>query len=527
MSNMKIAHTSLVAAGWLALAAMLATAGCDLPLSDPAFGGDVEPGDLPPLPVRQTQAYPEAATGRFVSLVDFEDKPFGGGRGHRQVRQFRIRSGGAGANVKYVVNIARTGVGAMEVSLPVGASLVHRLPKVYSFTGYSLLSVAVYSRSVRDDFKLLLVTDRSGWESYPVLLREGWNTVMMDIRPSQAPHDFDLDRVREIRLRFNAPPGKLVAEEPVVINIDDILLVDNRRDIRPVPEGMRLARAGLDYDLYLPNVPEPIKFRQGLDGLWRPSAHHAAVAIAAAGADAPPAGMAEDLKAMGWHRTGEVSVLEHNPVRVQIANTWYLPAEGGHWKDMDVRRIHWVHTFYPDGRSITNVTARRMGEATVTVTPPPGGIWWDGLRGGRKLLPKAHGPERPWCFLTPSAGANREVHQRNYAAPVTPEIKMGEPATAYGDVGGDGFDESEGCYLLKAVSGHCRFFLPPPHGGLADPVIRVTGPWVSDVTASSEGRALRQIAQLADGSVIFRLPGLLKRRTWVEVTGRAAPPDRK
>ena len=77
MSNMKIAHTSLVAAGWLALAAMLATAGCDLPLSDPAFGGDVEPGDLPPLPVRQTQAYPEAATGRFVSLVDFEDKPFG------------------------------------------------------------------------------------------------------------------------------------------------------------------------------------------------------------------------------------------------------------------------------------------------------------------------------------------------------------------------------------------------------------------------------------------------------------------
>ena len=191
---------------------------------------------LQPLPIQQSQAYPETVTGRFVSLADFEEAPLARQPGHAQVRHFVFRPTGSGAGMKYVVNITRTGAGALEAEMPVGSSLVYRLPEVHDFSEYCLLSMAIYSRSVRDDLRVLLVTDRAGWESHPVLLRTGWNNVLIDIQRLKVLPDFNTRRVREIRLRF-AGGGKGAAGA-VRINLDDIMLIDNRREILPLPEGI-------------------------------------------------------------------------------------------------------------------------------------------------------------------------------------------------------------------------------------------------------------------------------------------------
>jgi len=43
------------------------------------------------------------------------------------------------------------------------------------------------------------------------------------------------------------------------------------------------------------------------------------------------------------------------------------------------------------------------------------------------------------------------------------------------------------------------------------------------VSVGSEGLAIREVSPLADGSVLFVLPGLLHRPTSVEVTGEVSP----
>ena len=64
-----------------------------------------------------------------------------------------------------------------------------------------------------------------------------------------------------------------------------------------------------------------------------------------------------------------------------------------------------------------------------------------------------------------------------------------------------------------------RFLLKPGRDGLADPVFRVSGRWSGSVTASSEGQAVRDLAKVPDGSVVFVIPGVQARARWVEVTG--------
>jgi hypothetical protein len=116
---------------------VLAAAGCDSSFfgrsDDPKEQKGQEEFYLQPLPVQQKQAYTETATGRFVSLADFEDSPMLG-RGFRQVEHFAILPAKAEGLKKFVVNITRTGSGAMEVSLRPGAKLEYRMPHVHDFS---------------------------------------------------------------------------------------------------------------------------------------------------------------------------------------------------------------------------------------------------------------------------------------------------------------------------------------------------------------------------------------------------------
>ncbi len=215
-----------------------------------------------PLAVQQARAYPETVTGRFVSLVDFEDVE-DGPRGFEQVELFSIRPDRPEGEHKFVVNITRTGAGAMEVELPAGAQLVFTVPGYRDFTGYSLVSLALYSETVRDDLCVTLTTGSASWTSHRTLVQPGWNTVLVDIQRLQSLDSFDITNVGGIALSFTDAAG------PVRFHIDDIMLVDNARELRPVPKGITLRKSGLDYQIALPHRPRPVLLTQHRDGLWR------------------------------------------------------------------------------------------------------------------------------------------------------------------------------------------------------------------------------------------------------------------
>jgi len=232
-----------------------------------------------PLPVQQQRVYPETVTGRFVSLADFEDSALTGKPGRRQVDEFTLSPGAAGGSLRYVVNITRTGVGALEATIPPGASLVWQLPQLHDFSPYALMMFAIYSRQIRDDLKIVLVSDAANWQSRPLLLKRGWNDICIDIQRLMRLEDFDGKGVRAVRFSFGAAaaggPG-----EPVRIHLDDVMLIDNRRQITPTPSGMKLFKTGLDYELYVPHRTEPYRLVQHADGLWRLEADQAAVEFA-------------------------------------------------------------------------------------------------------------------------------------------------------------------------------------------------------------------------------------------------------
>ncbi|KPK84708.1 MAG: hypothetical protein AMJ81_04950 [Phycisphaerae bacterium SM23_33] len=504
----------MAAVAGLSAAVLACLAGCP-----PAQAGR-EGLYVQPLPVQQRQAYPETVTGRFVSLTDFETSVFGLEPGHRQLRHFKITPAGAGAELKYVVNITRTGVGAMEVSLPRGAVLEYRLPAIHDLSDYTLLMMAVYAREIRDDLKVVLTTDRAGWESLPVLLKSGWNDVLIDLQRLKRMPDFEARGVRRLRLWFGASGG---AADAVRINLDDIMLIDNRREIGPVPEGMRLVKSGLDYELRTAGRGEPMGIRQCDDGLWRLGADQPLVQLFPRGlALKPDAPVTEDLTAFGRRRVGEVAILEANALRLRLSNTWYFPTSAGQWASLAVRQIRWEHTFYADGREVTDLVVNNAGGQDVSalrVKAPAAAAWSGGGRGAVLEVERFGGSVGRWSFLTAPQGQHRSLYEANYVKPAGVEIRMGRQEACDGDVDADGFDESQGCYHLQAKDGHCRFLLKPGAEGLADAVIRVRGGWKGGVTASSEGLALRDLIRVPDGTVLFLVPGVSTRPRWVEVTG--------
>lgn len=469
-----------------------------------------------PLQIQQRRVYPETVTGRFVSLVDFEDNALLGERGYEHVGRFAIDGPGRGAERKFVVNVTRTGVGALEANIPPGAALLHRVSQIHDFSRYTLLAMAVYSRDIRDDLRIRIATDRAAWESLPVLLRAGWNNVRIDLHRLQALKDFDARGVRSIRLWFAA------AGSPVRINLDDVMLINNRREIAPLLAGMRLVKAGLDYELSLPHRPEPIAIRQGDDGLWRLGAEQAIVEVFASGAAGAATRPREDLSALGRRRLGEVEVLEHNPVRLRIASTWYFPASAGQWASLAVPKIRWEYTFCRDGRCFTDVVVNNAGGEPVSgvrLTAAKEVVWSDGRRAPAAERDLSQGGVGRFGFLTVAPGPRGRLYQEDYVKPGRLGVRMGQIEAADGDAGGDGFDESQGCYRLRAQAGHCRFVLAPAGEAMADAVVRVAAKWQGAVTANSEGLALRELVRLPDGSVLFVLPGVWSRPRQVEVTG--------
>ena len=496
---------------WL-LALLPLLAGCPKPAEPP-------PKEVPlyvaPLPVQQAAAYPETVTRRFVSLADFETQPA------EQVSWFtfsgqppRDQTDRTPPTRKLVVNVTRTGAGAMEVFLPAGMQLVFHIPQIHDFTGYTLLSLALYSETLRDDLRITVTSDASSWRSPPTLIQPGWNTVLVDIRRLAQLRDFDIKGVRTLQLEFADAAG------PVRFNIDDIMLLDNRRSISPLPPGLRMEKDALDYKLALEGRPEPLEIRQNEDGLWRLGADQPLVQLATPKESLPES--VERLAPMGNRRVGSVEILENNPLRLRIVNTWYFPSRAGEWASMAVRRIRWEYTFYSDKRFVTHLEFDNAGGSPIGALRVrwPQSVAVAGLSLTREInLPNPPEVKR-WDYLTVAPDTRRELMQRNFLHPGKLVCTLGEQgAFAPGDVDRDGFDESQGCYFLRASQGHCRFTIVPPEGGLVDPAFRVEGDWRQMPTVSCEGLAIRDAVRLADGSVLLVLHGLITKPTAVEVEG--------
>jgi hypothetical protein len=340
----------------------------------------------------------------------------------------------------------------------------------------------------------------------------------------------DIQRLSE-EARFDASAvgsvGLVLAEarEAVRVYLDDVMLVENSRPIRPVPEGMRLSKVGLEYRLEAPGR-RPMVLRPSAEGLWRLGADQPLVQLAAPGKELP--GEWEDLAILGPRRLGEAEILENNAVRVRLGSTWYFPPRGGEWAWTAVRRIRWEHTFYGDGRWVVFVEVNNAGGeeiASARFLLPQPAAWAGQLQPAKDRRVKDFGGSLGrWTFFLAREGADRDAMIAAYVDPPRLQVAIGASGPpAEGDSGGDGFVEAQGCYCLRAKAGHCRFTIPLRNPPVVNPVFQIQGSWRGPVHISSDGQAIRTVARLAEGSILFEVPGRVERETAVEVVGEVGP----
>jgi len=492
--------------------------GCLPPPAKPA----APPANSPdPLPLQQARAYEETVTGLFVSLVDFEDA-HDGPKGYSQVEHFSITPADKPGRRKFVVNITRTGVGAMEVTLGAGAKLNFASRDIHDFTGYTLLTMALYSEALRDDLQVTLISDSGSWTSHRTLVTPGWNNVLIDIQRLSRVQNFSTTSVREIHIAFADALGD------VTFNLDDIMLIDNRRTIKPTPPGIKLLKRGLDYELTAADREKPIALSQSKDGLWRLARRQGIVRLSSN--DKPLTGGDEDLAIMGKRKVGRVEIIEHNKLRLRLANTWYFPTRAGEWASLAIRQVRWEYTIYADGTWITNVELNNAGGKEIRQVGLFIGeqaAWDDGASGAERVESKFTGPVACWNYMFASPQANQRSAFEQYLQPGRIEIRMGRgDVYTPGDTDTNHFDESRGCYYLSANrAGHCRFTFHPGRRGKRDAVFHIAGPWGKTLSVNAAGMALREITRLSDGSVLFVLPGLVTTPKRIEVTGEPKPPQ--
>lgn len=489
--------------------------GVDLPWAEHPVT-DLPAHKLPPLPVQQMRAYDHTQTGLFVSLADFETGPEGQ-PGKDQLRQFSFAPDSAGQECRFDLNITRTGSGGAAITLAPGSELIFRLPEINDLRAYTLLSMAIYSEAARDDLSVTLVSDSGQWKSTRQLIGPGWSNVLIDLHRLVDQPKFDLSKVRQVRISL------LDSQAPTGLNLDDVLLIDNRRQISPTPSGLRLSRVGLNWRIEFDSSRPPIILGQSSDGLWRLGADQALMRLA--GPDGALGEGPENLVGMGWRRYGQVQLLEHNEVRLRLASTWNFPVNWGDWPGGgSPRSITWEYTFYGDGRCVTQVQFNNAGGERIGSA----GIWLDSnaawadagiLR--HQIVRRISSSVFGWRYMLANSGNAGSLQQLNYLNPgqvVESEAEMIPVSSA--TTGGANFDPSEGCYRLKGISNRRRFTIYPPPEGLLNPVFRVEGNWSGYVHVNSLGQTVRDCVTLPDGSVLFILNGMISQPTVVEMTGQ-------
>jgi hypothetical protein len=165
--------------------------------------------------------------------------------------------------------------------------------------------------------------------------------------------------------------------------------------------------------------------------------------------------------------------------------------------------------------TLNNSGGRAIGKVRMSVMPTA--AWASGVVSEDLVVRDFLGPIGRWSFLrVPESRDEDDLLRENYMRPGRLEVAVGTIPRTAGDARRDGFDESQGCWRVRARDGRCRFTLIPPPQGLLDPVIRVGGDGSGAVSISSQGLAIRDAVRESD-AVLFRLPGKVSAPRQVEV----------
>ncbi len=188
---------------------------------------------LEPVADRLVRTYPDLASGRFLSVADFESIDQGA--------IFRLIPPTAAGYVGIVPERARpeTGAGSLKVRFTSGEQELvvedvsqgqWTLPR--DWTPFHLFLVSIHAPRPLTGAAF---TARSGtdkpreYQQKGIVLREGWNLVKIDI--GDMAERIDTADIRQ--LRFGCPH----LEDPVDLYFDDMVLADNAKNVLGSPSG--------------------------------------------------------------------------------------------------------------------------------------------------------------------------------------------------------------------------------------------------------------------------------------------------
>jgi len=558
------------------------------------------PALAPPSPQPLAAVYPDAAGGRVAIVADFEQPERAGffrtepASGRTWCAPSRLRARRTGS-IALRVHLEAASDQLIATNLPAG-----RGPGfVRDWTPYNLLIMSVYSpRPVL----ALAFEVRSGGEDAEVfrrddfVLTQGWNVLRVDL--GEVGGHVDLRDVRQLRWMVPQLAG------PIDLYLDDLILVDNRRDLLGSPQG----RPGT---LYVQSVGRRLRigavgrfelvFARGRIVHWFGLQADPQRRLDLAGSPAlGPMPVLLDEQAGGpivldrsqWSPLGQYvttrqAVREAAPQRVVVLAEWRFgdclaPAPSG-------PAIRWIYTIYPDGRMFVRLEcptqagqwqasaagcvvacdgragfqqACRGSSRQETPSALPAGAYALHYRPRSRLAdalfvlhptgqtadarplacpqasdvcslllsrPTEH-PVQRWAMmimLWPSDLDSPELVcplAMDYCLPAAIRLSAGKLVrTDEGDLNKDGFNESQGCYVIEPDdAGRLRFVFDPGDRVRFSPRFKLLGTAGRQVWIYCDDKLIRQAWRDGEGRIMFELPGPIDAPRRIEAFCRSS-----
>lgn len=573
------------------LLAVATIGGCTVPPNGAT--NDATRAGLSPVLQRMRDTYEDLATGRFISLADFESRG--------QDKLFRVvgPNGEVGERPQPTLSILRsrneTGAGSLKVRIESAADEVRfdgvrsdSLALTRDWRGQYLLIMNVYGPQNGALLKFSIhsgATDDKRWErTLPV--QPGWNLYRFDL--ATVGESIDLGDVRS--LRWTAAEWS----EPLDLYFDDLIVADNTKHVLG-----KTAQAG---ELYVfsrgrrVHVGARERFElEFLDGLitgWRDDSGQNLVdagglgpwpiPLSATWADEGQSAIVYDdpalFEAWGASVIATQGIAEVGPFRVVLVGRWRFLGEGVTSAPDQAAGHTWRYTIYPSGAVYTRITS--VAPATGWGVPRVGyALGLSGRHGFRRVAerPIAAGEEPTRFVLFSRVGEGEadllwtwtaavaleqvqtlgsvdearlaaivgdlpaeasvetahmlrfwptdlngapEAHSlaADYRRPAIVVASTGRPRTdAAGDLDGNGYNESAGCYELETEDDVLRFTLAPGRLPRFDTVFRVCGTAGKDAWVYARGRLIQTVGRDADDNLLFRTDHAITTPLAVEV----------
>lgn len=571
---------SCLGAGAL-LYALLTLAGCQLGLrnAESASGESA----LPPTLQRLQRFYPDLESGKLICLADFNAP------GQEFIARVVSPTGEPGDRAQPVISTQRarneTGPGGLEASLVAAGDrlLIDAVREgspmfIRDWSAYPLLILSTWAADGGAIVELSIAAGEDLKQRYTrtITLRRGWMLHRIDL--AEVAERIDLRDVRAIAIQ------PTVAQMPLRLAIDDIVLTDNTRPLLPVAEPGKLSARTEGKRTHIASAGRfDLAFADGVITAWtdandarrnltvRDGMGPWPVPLSEGWAlqkDTPPAYDDPAIySAWGQSVAAQQQVVELTPFRAVIRGTWRFasPQTVSSPSDLDSAPGHtWTYTIYPSGQVFVHIRS----------TPGPSG-WRTPLVGNavtisgrvdftRVNLPDARdgspvcalwtrrGPGNADLIWAPhsaaaaskrmdlsSAGDARlatvlgdvdalDVVETAHLLRIWPTDLGGVPEalsiagdyqsparietingsvfkTAPGDLDGDGYNESEGCYELVPAGEILRIRFDPGARLRHGPVFRVRETVGRECWVYSEGKIIRNTGRDAAGNLMFEL----------------------